>query len=253
MRSLLIRSIFAAVAALAVSSAAYASDLPVRPAYRAQTSANAYVQQNWTGLYIGLNAGYGWGKSQNLAPYNYFNNLDVSAAARGMTLGGRLGYRHQVNAFTIGGFGDFDLATMKGSGDSNETIFGFVPLTSSLKTSIDRLWSVRGELGWSPLHNVLLTGNVGFGGVSGNVSGNGSIFGTPVTNFDQRVSKTGLVYGAGAVYRLPNNWFASIDWSHYQAGSADVVMTTPYVGTQVGNVDLNVNVIKVGLNHKFDF
>ena len=206
---------------------------------------------NWGGFYGGLNVGYGWGKSQTLAPYNYFNNLDVSAAARGMVLGGQLGYRHQINSFTVGGFADFDLAVMKGSGDSATTAFGFIPLSSNLNTSVDRLWSVRGEVGWSPLDRVLLTGNIGFGGVHGNMRGNGSIFGQQVTNFDQSVSKTGLVYGAAVAYQLPSNWFASVGWSHYQMGQADAVMRTPYVGAQVGNVNLNVNVVKAGLYHRF--
>src|SRR5690606_12995541 len=57
----------------------------------------------WTGAYIGINGGYGWGTSSFSAPFAT-GSFDVD----GGVVGGTLGYNHQVGQIVFGIEGDID-------------------------------------------------------------------------------------------------------------------------------------------------
>src|SRR5262245_58976987 len=90
----------AAVAAFVTASlTAYAADLPPRPA-RAPVAVQAPVY-NWTGLYIGINGGYGWGRQDPLAlitsQYDPFS-FDIN----GWMIGGTVGAQIQSGRVLLG-------------------------------------------------------------------------------------------------------------------------------------------------------
>lgn len=64
----------AAFAAMAGVSSASAADMAPRPYTKAPTLAPVY---NWTGFYVGGNAGYSWGRSRT--DTSYFNNTTGAA------------------------------------------------------------------------------------------------------------------------------------------------------------------------------
>ena len=64
---------------------------------------------NWTGFYVGLNAGYGFGTSTWTFPA-----VDCPNQA-GFLVGGTLGYNYQVGSFVFGVEGDYDWSNVKGS------------------------------------------------------------------------------------------------------------------------------------------
>ena len=77
----------AASALLLVSANANAADLPPRPAAYAAPVATAY---NWTGIYLGINGGWGWGQQDPLNIItNRFDNFSVGFS--GGVFGGTLG------------------------------------------------------------------------------------------------------------------------------------------------------------------
>src|SRR5262249_62158253 len=61
---------------------------------------------NWTGFYLGINGGGGWGTSQ----WDGIDKFDLS----GGLIGGTLGYNWQVNQIVLGAQGDIDLCRNKG-------------------------------------------------------------------------------------------------------------------------------------------
>jgi len=147
MTSKLIKSGFALAALLAAPLAAHGADLP-RPAYKAP----AYVAPsyaNWSGFYLGLNAGYGFGKS----------NWDIPAVSpdpKGALYGGTVGYNFQTGTWVWGIEGDFDLSSMKGSVDCG---------LATCETKDSWLATARARLGYAGWNNWLpyITGGAAMG------------------------------------------------------------------------------------------
>ena len=91
-------SLAAALSVLALGSAAVAADLPRRATAPAPYVAPVPVF-TWTGLYAGVNAGYGWG-TQKGAANAAFGKLD------GAQVGGTVGYNYQMGQIVLGVEGD---------------------------------------------------------------------------------------------------------------------------------------------------
>src|SRR6185437_2529291 len=97
----------AGLLALAMAGPSSAADLP-RPAYKAP----AYVAApfSWSGFYVGINGGYGWGTS-SWSNGAVFGNFDT----KGYLAGGTLGYNLQTGVWVWGLEADLDYSTLKGT------------------------------------------------------------------------------------------------------------------------------------------
>src|SRR6185369_11998531 len=128
-----IRLGFAAAMVLAGINTASAADLAARP-YTKAAVATAY---NWTGLYVGLNGGYGWasnGHQDILAPLGGFWTPSALGFGSTQTIrpeggvyGGQIGYNWQVANWVLGLEGQFDGASI-----SRTDISTFFPTTDRL-------------------------------------------------------------------------------------------------------------------------
>ncbi len=100
----------------ALIGGAAAADMPIKaPVYKAPVVAPPY---NWSGFYIGLNAGYSWGHQDN----------DLVVAATGATIfsnsdkldgfigGGQIGYNWQSDHWVFGLEADFQGSGQKADG-----------------------------------------------------------------------------------------------------------------------------------------
>ena len=111
--------------------AANAADLPRRHAM--PTKAPMYeAPYNWTGFYVGINGGAGWGHS------NWERSAPVSTP--GGLVGGTVGYNYQMGQTVFGLEGDIDWADLRGSGTCG---------VCSCETRNDWLATARGRLGYS--------------------------------------------------------------------------------------------------------
>src|SRR5450755_1898015 len=123
----------ASLLAAAMAMPSFAADLP-RPAYKAQP---IYVAPfSWTGFYVGINGGYGWGKSNWSGSGG---NFEVSP--KGWLGGGTLGYNIQTGAWVWGIEGDIDYINLKGTANA-----AFCPSCTFKDTW---LGTVRGRIGYS--------------------------------------------------------------------------------------------------------
>ena len=123
-----------AVAALVVAQSATAADLSVAPLYKAPPPAMAPAY-NWSGFYLGINGGGGWGHS----------NWDTSSDRIGLSgglVGGTAGYTWQVGSAVLGLEGDIDWANLKGTNSSTLCPAG-------CSTSDTWLSTVRGRAGYA--------------------------------------------------------------------------------------------------------
>ena len=154
------RVLLACVGIVALSGAAAAADLPVAPApyYKAPVYAPAY---NWSGFYLGINGGGGWGRST----WTTTGPFDTS----GGLVGGTLGYNYQVNQVVLGVEGDIDWANINGSTNTGCTAVG----GTGCATGDNWLSTVRGRLGYAADRFMpYITGGAAFGDIK--ASGPGS-------------------------------------------------------------------------------
>jgi outer membrane immunogenic protein len=224
----LIKAGVAALALLAIPFAAQAADVPIKaPYYKGGHSVVSYY--NWTGLYAGVNAGYGMGTSTwSAAPA-------ANNKPKGFLAGGTLGYNWQAGAIVYGIEGDFDWSNVK---DTVNCLGAVV----TCGTSNDWLATFRGRLGyafdrWLPY----VTG----GGAYGNVKATATVpaFGTSVSSSSNQF---GWALGAGIEYAFMGNWTAKLEYLYVDLGSFNAA-TAP----AVNNVSFKENIVRVGLNYKF--
>jgi outer membrane immunogenic protein len=227
----------AGAAMLLGSFAAQAADLAVK----APSPVPAPIY-NWTGLYIGVNGGYGWGQQD---PLNLLSNRFDRASfdINGGMFGGTFGAQIQQGYVVLGLEGDLDWANIRGSGITTPTIAGIpVGLTLDATSKISALGTVRARTGVA-VNNWLLyvTGGAAFVKESANGS---SIAGLPCGSLGVLTSCTdshwrpGIAAGAGVEWGFASNWSAKAEYLYVAA-----------VGTGV-SVD-HVNLVRAGINYRF--
>src|ERR1700690_39425 len=107
-------ALLATVAVVGFTSIASAADLPTKaPVYKAPAVAPV---SNWTGFYVGLNAGYAWGNSDptligsvTAPPFLLTSTTQdpPGLSPRGFIGGGQAGYNWQSGMWVFGGEVDF--------------------------------------------------------------------------------------------------------------------------------------------------
>ena len=140
--------------------------------------------QDWSGIYVGLEGGYGWGK-QNFSNFDpFFASSEIffcgkecgpnaainSVSQSGWLAGGFVGAQKQWGSWVLGIEADFDAADIKGSQTATAT-----PVTEHLccgatstvnqshtrNSKIDELGTVRGKIGWAWSPNWMIYGTGG--------------------------------------------------------------------------------------------
>jgi outer membrane immunogenic protein len=269
----LIPSIAAAAAFALGTTAASAADLAARYT-KAPPMVMAY---SWSGCYVGVNGGYGWGENHStLAPspdavsQAFWNPAFIAGAApsnfgytnSGGVAGGQVGCNWQSGQFVFGGEADIDWANLKGSQSiATAGIAPFVPGFFASSSNLQWLGTVRGRIGWSPAtadHWLFYaTGGLAYGSVNYNTS-----FTFPATNDFQTLASTntqaGWTAGAGVEWAFNNNWTVRAEYLYVDLGNR----TFTTVGTgRAANVATTLtdsfsnryNIVRVGLNYKFNW
>jgi outer membrane immunogenic protein len=215
----------AAMGFLASSFSTQAADIP-RPVYKGMQPVVAYY--NWTGFYVGVNVGYGWGTSDwSIVP-------TANNKPKGWLAGGTLGYNYQIGSIVWGIEGDFDWSNVKGDAACAPAV--------TCRTEDRWLATLRGRLGyafdrWLPY----ITGGGAFGNVRASV--NVPAFGfTAATDSNQ----AGWTFGAGLEYAFLSNWSAKLEYLYVDLGSFN---SAP--APLVNNVSFKENIVRAGLNYKF--
>src|SRR5262245_31065763 len=92
--------------ALAMSAATASAD----GTYGGRVVAAPY---NWSGLYVGVNAGYGWADTDWRGPATFFGVNTFSTDPRGGLVGGHIGYQHQWGNIVAGVEASYNAAWLK--------------------------------------------------------------------------------------------------------------------------------------------
>src|SRR5262249_41596299 len=217
------------VLAAMVASVGAAGAADLGPGY---TKAPPVIISDWTGFYIGVHGGYGWGDS---TLSNFFNNADVPVPdaqfkQKGGVFGGHAGYNWQYGSVVTGLEIDFDGANIK---DTNgATTSGNVVNPFTVKTN--QLASARARLGYTLWPNLLAYATAGAGWAHPNPRQNGG---------DTGVDQFGWVAGAGLEYKFYGNWIARAEYLHYDFDKTGTDFQFPFSQT--------IDVVRGGLSYKF--
>jgi outer membrane immunogenic protein len=223
------RIILAALMA-GVASSALAADLPTRKAPSAP--APSYYQQpsfTWTGFYLGINGGFGYGTTSNT---NFANQTGGLIGATG-------GYNLQMGQFVVGVEGDVDWADMK-RGNSFASPLGAGGASTNYQ--IDTMVTARGRVGYA-IDRTLLFITGGYAGMETRANLSDPNFGS----MSQDRWRSGGVIGGGIEYAFTNNISAKAEylWAPLQD-------KTYWAGTPDQETNrMSMSIARVGLNYKF--
>jgi outer membrane immunogenic protein len=225
------RLVLAGLGALAVVTmigSANAADLPRRTAMPAKAPLYA-APYNWTGLYVGINGGGGFGRSTWSNPFG-----TADADLSGGVVGGTLGYNYQMGQAVFGLEGDLDWSNIKGS-----TAAGLcVGVTCETRNSW--LATARGRIGYA-FNRVMpfVTGGAAFG----DIKATPVVFGTSETT-----TRAGWTLGGGAEFAIAGPWTAKVEYLYVDLGKGSCGVVTCGVAT---DVSLTTNLVRAGVNYRF--
>jgi outer membrane immunogenic protein len=212
--------LLAGVAAVALASGAQAADLGVRRGAVAEAIIAPVF--SWTGFYVGVHAGYGFGQS---TPTN-IALVAFPTSYNGGLIGGQIGFNYQINQIVLGA--EADLAYT--------AIGGHNPGGGGITVRNMALGSLRARAGYAFDRSLLyVTGGLGFQRAS---------FAT--TAGPEPYTRTGWTIGAGWEYAITQNVTAKIEYNYYNFGTR--TLGPIYTGT-VNNA--HIHTVKVGLNYLF--
>jgi outer membrane immunogenic protein len=244
-------------AALGLTASAFAADLPPAP----PRAAAVYVPPalpvyNWSGVYVGINGGYGFGSSEWTDPLNP-STSSGSFNTNGGLVGGTLGVNFQTGGFVFGVEGDWDWQGLQGTSNSPFCAGVFTSATAtvpgglSCETKSDWIATIRGRAGYAA-DRVLFyaTG----GGAAGNVQ-------TGLNTLSlQSNTEYGWTAGAGIEWAFADNWTAKVEYLYVDLGNSTCnnsaswgfdAPATPAVAAN-DSVKFTESMIRAGVNFKFN-
>jgi outer membrane immunogenic protein len=197
------------VAFVGLTVTAAAADLPSR---MAPVMAAPVPVFTWTGFYIGVNAGYGWGNDDDRG----FDVVNRGSNDGGFVGGAQLGYNYQMGMFVLGAETDIQYADLGGNfvvdgvryGNDNE-FFGTTRLRAGV--AFDRFM-------------VYATGGIAYGD----------------SNF-------GWTAGGGVEYAFTDNLTAKIEGLYVNLDGDD----RDYLDLLGNRNNTEFGVVRAGLNYKF--
>jgi outer membrane immunogenic protein len=154
--------IVAVVALLASVSRVMAADMPVPQAAPVPPPVYFPAYYNWSGIYLGVNGGYGFGQSN-------WTNGSVSTGSfntNGFLVGGTLGANYQTGSYLVGFEGDIDWSNVQGS-TSTATCATLGAPGATCQTKNTWLGTARARVGYA-FDRLLVFGSGGaaFGGLT---------------------------------------------------------------------------------------
>ena len=203
------------LALIAGLASVQAADIQQRPVVKAAPVMMAPVF-TWTGPYVGINGGYGWGESRS---------FDIDGGLLGVTAG----YNWQMNQIVFGVEGDLSWSGISGRGGCG----------AGTTCTVDNDWlgTARGRIGWAAGQFMpYVTGGLAFGNIEARRTGFGRTESTEI----------GYALGAGVEAALWGPVSAKIEYLFVDLGSGDRIP-----GPGGGRADFQTSIIRAGLNYRF--
>ncbi|AXS41769.1 outer membrane protein [Breoghania sp. L-A4] len=210
-------------------AAGFAASLMGGTALAADYSAPSIVTvaSTWTGLYGGLNGGFGWGNSYHIdTAGTRSSDFDIS----GGLIGATVGYNWQADNIVFGLEADWGFANIEGS-----TTGGCAPGCS---TEIQSFGTLRPRIGWA-FGNFLpyVTGGLAWGLIESGQPG-----------FTNSGWEVGWTVGAGVEAKFTPNLSVKAEYLYADLGDGGYTVAIP-VAAKVNDL----SIVRVGLNYHVDW
>lgn len=247
MQSKFIALLGGAVLSLGLVNAASAADMAARPYTKAPPPMVA-AMYNWSGFYIGANAGGGWSHScWDIVPVVGPLAPEGCHDASGAVAGGQIGYRWQAGTFVFGLEAQGNWSDMSGSRVSQQFII--VPGDATSNSEVRSFGLFTGQIGYA-WNNVL--GYIKGGAAVTENRYEHRFTGTNVLFDSARETRWGAVVGVGLEYGFTPNWSFGVEYNHMFMGDRDVSFTNAAgVLSTVDNISQDVDVVTARINYKF--
>jgi outer membrane immunogenic protein len=243
MKSTLLASV--SIAALFIVNGANAADLAVK-APRPMMAAPVY---SWTGCYVGVHAGWGWGK-HNTTQVSSFSSASGNFVqsgkhdSSGALFGGQVGCNYQFSSnWVVGIQGD-----VAGTDINGRNADPFDPNFDTIAVKTDWLASVTGRVGYTVYDNQgMLYVKGGAAWVHNKWDLHDADFSwTP--NLPSE-TKTGWTVGVGGEWKFTQNWSGFVEYNYYSFGG-DHLIATDLPSTLASNKQ-TLSTVKAGVNYSF--
>lgn len=225
MNHLLRNAAFAVV--LAAPVGAQAADLSVSMPTKAPPAAPVPYYA-WTGFYLGINGGGGFGSVTNA---DAVRGIATTFPNSGGLFGGTLGYNFQTGSTVLGLEGDVDWAGIRGSSGAINGV--------NYQNYLQWIGTVRGRVGIAfDRFLPYVTGGLAVGNSRDTIT-------APPASLNGSTTAAGWTIGAGLEYGITPNVSLKAEYLFVDLGS-----TTPIAGDRA---DVKSNVVRGGVNWRFNW
>ena len=222
-----------AAAILASAGSAWAADPVVYE--QAPEPVVAISAYDWSGVYIGIQGGYGWADLSDDGDFFLEDGLDPSADSielDGGFAGVYAGYNFQLDILVLGIEADANKAWME------EDVDDFDGLPASFE--IDWFGSVRGRLGYAFDRTLIFaTAGVAFASVD---------YDLDEYDFSDSEDFVGWTAGLGVEHAFTDNLLARAEYRYYDFGSEEFGDAGTF---GAGDLELDMHTVSIGLAYKF--
>jgi opacity protein-like surface antigen len=222
---------------------------------------------SWTGWYMGVNGGVGFGDPKDLvvsettggAPFTGLNwpgsgNFGT-LSPQGWFMGGQFGYNWQAGGMVFGLEADMQGSAMGGNvaGTITPYIAAGNSISASLSTNVDWFSTVRARAGFL-LNQWLLyvTGGAAFGGVRSSLTTSDTFGFNSAAALDS--TRFGYAVGMGGEYAFRPGWTAKIEYEFVSFSSFNLNATEFVAGAPTGfavstQVKPDYQIFRIGFNY----
>ncbi len=205
------------------------------------------VGAKWTGLYAGVNAGYGWGGATGSVVAGA-TTLSATDQFSGWLAGVQVGFDWQMSNLVFGAVADIQASTQ-----SSQTLLCAAAACGYALTSTNSMpWfgTLRGRVGFA-LDRFLIyaTGGLSYAEYRSDLTSQvgGAIAIVPL----YAARRGGLVIGAGIELAAFGNWTARAEYLHIDSGTVTEVATVPFVGAVTASGRISDNILRTGISYRF--
>jgi len=241
-----------AIAAL-IEGSAKAADMPVSK--NKPNKEPPFIVYNWTGLYIGVQGGGGWG------PANQTDITGFSSGTYNITgglIGGTLGYNVQVGYAVLGLETDWSYSWVEG-GTIGTNPFFFTQCGGAIPRCEAKLKSpatFRARVG-AAMDNVMpyVTGGFAVGSLYGQ-EGDNTMNGRPTGLGTAGLGSTsirGWTAGVGIEAMFGPHWSAKMEYLYANFGNRAVFDANVGGVILPEHIQFTANILRVGVNYRFGY
>ena len=215
------RLLTATILSIAGGSSVFAADMPTK-AYNPISPVSAV---NWSGFYVGANAGYGWASTS-------VTGVAGSSDLNGFVAGGQIGYNWQwASPLVLGLEGDFQGTSQRRS----DTVLGV-----TVDQKLPWFGTARARIGYA-MNSWMIYATGGAAWVNYQLSATGG--GITVSD---NATKAAWTAGGGIEWMFMPRWSAKLEYLYIDTGTTTVTLFGVPISGRAKD-----NVARLGVNYHF--